>query len=358
MVDDIHDTQEIVVKPLGKQMKALPCYSGATIMGDGRVSLILDVLGVAQQAGLLESVGEAGAGEAEAAAGAVSERQTLLLFRAAGLPQAAVPLSLVARLEEFPRSRVEGSGSRQVVQYRDRILPLVSMAGPLGEEITREPGADPLPVIVFTEGGASVGLIVEEILDVVEEEVRIRDNTRRPGVLGAAIVAGKVTDFLDLRVVLASGGMGGGAATGRRLEILLAEPSAFQRALMRNDLEMAGHRVIEAASAEEAARKLTGAVDILAADVSMVDPPGGGEGAGRSRFPLRQHASEFGVGVLALQGGAVTESVAAGGEVSCKYDREAVLASIQRLAAALERSAPATAARAQSPAGAVPAGRV
>ncbi|MBN8729787.1 MAG: hypothetical protein J0L64_04540 [Acidobacteria bacterium] len=126
---------------------------------------------------------------------------------------------------------------------------------------------------------------------------------------------------------------------------------------MRNDLEMAGHRVIEAASAEEAARKLTGAVDILAADVSMVDPPGGGEGFGRQRFPLRQHALEYGVGVLALQRDPVTESGAAGREVSCKYDREGMLASIQRLAAALERSAPATAARAQSPEANVPAGR-
>ena len=357
VVDDIHDTQEIVVKPLGKQLKALPCFSGATIMGDGRVSLILDVLGVAQQAGLAVGGAEAGAGEGAAAAGAISERQTLLLFRAAGLPQAAVPLSLVARLEEFPRSRVEGSGTRRVVQYRDRILPLVSIAGMLPGDASGETAADPLPVIVFTEGGASVGLIVEEILDVVEEEVRIRDNTRRPGLLGAAIVAGKVTDFLDLRVVLAEAGMSAGAATGRRLEILLAEPSPFQRALMRNDLEMAGYRVIEAASAEEAARKLSGAVDILAADASMVNPAGSGEGAGRSHFPLREHASEFGVGVLALQRDPVTDGAAGGGEVSCKYDREGVLASIERLAAALERSAPATAARGQSPAGGVRAGR-
>jgi len=335
VVDDIHDTQEIVVKPLGKQLKALPCYSGATIMGDGQVSLILDVLGVAQQAGLLEQNLEAGM-EAGEAAGGGSERQTLLLFRAAGLAQAAVPLSLVARLEEFPRERVEGGGQRQVVQYRDRILPLVSMAGLLGEDDAGERAADPLPVIVFTEGGASVGLIVEEILDVVEEEVRIRDNTRRAAVLGSAIVAGRVTDFLDLRVVLAAAGMAGaGTPAGRRLEILLAEPSPFQRALIRNDLEMAGYHVTEAASLEEAARKLTAAVDILAADVSMVDPPAAGP---ERRFPLREHASEFGIGVLALQRDPVSGDAPGTGELRCKFDREGMLESIQRLAAALGKS--------------------
>jgi two-component system, chemotaxis family, sensor kinase CheA len=268
VVDDIHDTQEIVVKPLGKQLKALPCYSGATIMGDGHVSLILDVLGVAQQAGLLADNPHAASAE-EAAAAVSSERQTLLLFRAAGMAQGAVPLSLVARLEEFPRERVEGGGERQVVQYRDRILPLVGMGALIGQSApTAE--ADPLPVIVFTEGSASVGLIVDEILDVVDEEIRIRDNSRRPAVLGSAIVNGRVTDFLDLRVVLAAAGIGGtGALAGRRLEILLAEPSPFQRALIRNDFEMAGYHVTEAASLEEAARKLNSSVDILAADVSL-----------------------------------------------------------------------------------------
>jgi two-component system chemotaxis sensor kinase CheA len=127
VVDGINDTQEIVVKPLGKQLKGLTLYAGATIMGDGRVALILDVLGIGQRSGVLaESLEQArGAGQQKTQADA--SKQRLLLFRAGSFARLAVPLSLVARLEEFPRSAVEHASGGQVVQYRDRILPLVSL---------------------------------------------------------------------------------------------------------------------------------------------------------------------------------------------------------------------------------------
>ena len=127
VVDGINDTQEIVVKPLGKQLKGLTEYAGATIMGDGRVALILDVLGIGQRSGVLAEGREQARAAAEKNAQAGVEQQRLLLFRAGSFERLAVPLSLVARLEEFPRSSIEYAGGCQVVQYRNRILPLVPL---------------------------------------------------------------------------------------------------------------------------------------------------------------------------------------------------------------------------------------
>ena len=141
VVDGINDTQEIVVKPLGKQLKGLTVYAGATIMGDGRVALILDVLGIGQRSGVLAESREQARAAAEQKAQSGIEQQRLLLFRAGSFERLAVPLSLVARLEEFPASAIEHAGGGQVVQYRNRILPLVSLRAVL-EPGAPEPDAD------------------------------------------------------------------------------------------------------------------------------------------------------------------------------------------------------------------------
>ena len=127
VVDGINDTQEIVVKPLGKQLKGLTLYAGATIMGDGRVALILDVLGIGQRSGVLAEFVEQARGSGQQKGAGGDEQQRLLLFRAGSFARLAVPLSLVARLEEFPQSSIEHASGGQVVQYRNRILPLVSL---------------------------------------------------------------------------------------------------------------------------------------------------------------------------------------------------------------------------------------
>src|SRR5262249_13739305 len=115
VVDDIHDTEEIVVKPLQKQIKGVAAFSGATIMGDGRVALILDVLGLAQRAGVVSGARERALSEKPAAAtGPVGDRQTVLLCATRGGGRMAIPLALVSRLEEFPRSAVERVGGQDV----------------------------------------------------------------------------------------------------------------------------------------------------------------------------------------------------------------------------------------------------
>ena len=119
VVDGINDTQEIVVKPLGKQLKGLTLYAGATIMGDGRVALILDVLGIGQRSGVLAEFFEQTRASGQQKAPVEIEQQRLLLFRAGSFARLAVPLSLVARLEEFPQSAIEHASGGQVVQYTD-----------------------------------------------------------------------------------------------------------------------------------------------------------------------------------------------------------------------------------------------
>jgi len=202
LVDEINDTEEIVVKPLGKQLKGLCCYAGATIMGDGKVALILDVAGVAVRGGVAGAKAAARGKQAESEDAAEAEKHALLLFRVGEDRRVGIPLSAVARLEEFPRSALEQGAGRRVVQYRGEILPLCSVAEALGACETQ--GQDgPLQVVVYSNKGRSLGLVVERILDIVAEAY-----TKRPakgGALeGVAVIQGKVTDILDVEALAQS----------------------------------------------------------------------------------------------------------------------------------------------------------
>jgi two-component system, chemotaxis family, sensor kinase CheA len=346
VVDGINDTQEIVVKPLGKQLKGLTVYAGATIMGDGRVALILDVLGVGQRSGVLAELREQShaAGEQKAQAGL--ELQRLLLFRAGSFERLAVPLSLVARLEEFPQSSIERAGGRQVVQYRNRILPLVPLRAVLEPGAPEpDPPADPAQVIVFNDdsngGDRSVGVVVDQILDVAEEAITVRQPTGRKGLLGSAVVSKRVADFLDLNYVLraaAEDWFEDGRRSGGK-NILVAEASAFSRGLIRSGLDMAGYRVIEAANQEEVLRELEQqAVDIV---VTALDfPPNGGSAL---RAAMRRRPEWEGIPVLALANSARQMERHGERGAGCqdfedcqvKFDREGMLESVARLASAL-----------------------
>jgi two-component system chemotaxis sensor kinase CheA len=256
VVDGINDTQEIVVKPLGKQLKGLTLYAGATIMGDGRVALILDVLGIGQRAAVFGESHEPARATEKEKSQSKAELQRLLLLRAGSFERLAIPLSLVARLEEFPRSAIEHAVGGQVIQYRGRILSLVSLRTVLDPgDLDSGPLSDPVQVVVFNDGDHSVGMIVDEIVDVVEEAVTIRRKATRKGLLGSAVIGKRVTDFLDLNQVIDAARESwingtDGSASGRR--ILIADPSAFTRGMIRSGLDISGYVVLEAANLEEA----------------------------------------------------------------------------------------------------------
>jgi two-component system chemotaxis sensor kinase CheA len=198
VVDEINDTEEIVVKPLGKQLKGITCFAGATIMGDGRVALILDVLGLAQHANVIAEVHDRSVAGKTKAAERTDERQTLLLFNAGQNSRMAIPLSMVARLEEFPRAQIERSGGQDVIQYRGQILPLIEISGYLPNASAAPAQSDPVQVVVYSECGRSVGLVVSRINDIVEEALTVKREAGRDGILGSVVIQDKVTDLLDV----------------------------------------------------------------------------------------------------------------------------------------------------------------
>lgn len=209
VVDEINDTQEIVVKPLGKQLKGVSCFAGATIMGDGKVALILDVLGLAQQSRVVAEVHGRTSHHENAAAEArkqQDQKQTLLLFSVGEGSRMAIPLSMVARLEEFQRSSVELSAGKPVVRYRGQILPLIQVSEhlPIAGATSGTPEKDSMQVVVYTEKGRSVGLVVGKIDDIVSEVITEKRHAFGNGILGSIVVQDQVTDLLDVHSIIRS----------------------------------------------------------------------------------------------------------------------------------------------------------
>jgi two-component system chemotaxis sensor kinase CheA len=204
VVDEINDTEEIVVKPLGKQLKSVSSFAGATIMGDGRVALILDVLGLAQRANVVSEVRDRTMSEKVVQAHkAANTRQALLLFDAGQGSRMAIPLSMVARLEEFPQSAVEHAGAQEVVRYRGQILPLIRVSKHV--PVVRKTATDQnelMQVVVYSEQGRSVGLVVGRINDIVDETITVKRHACGNGIFGSVVIQDKVTDLLDVQAVI------------------------------------------------------------------------------------------------------------------------------------------------------------
>src|SRR5450631_427407 len=206
IVDEITDTEKIVVKPLGKQLKGISAYSGATIMGDGRVALILDVPGLAQRARVIAEAREPAQDEAHSEAGVEGSRDehALLLAENGVEGRVAIPLSLVARLEEFPRSVVERAGDQEVMQYRGQIIPLVRLSQviPATSDAEVQANAGSIQVVVYAEGNRTVGLIVDRIIDIVEQRAGLESLAPRAGIVGSFVTQRHVTDLLDMPAIV------------------------------------------------------------------------------------------------------------------------------------------------------------
>jgi len=209
VVNEINDSEEIVVKPLSKQLRGLKIFAGATIMGDGKVALILDVVGLAQNASILSEVRDGALAEktAERLAGQDQnqvEKQTFLLFAGPDDARMALPLSAVERLEEFLAADVEKSGGEWVIQYRGKILPLIRLDVVLEERRTRlrhpkqavSPG--PLQVLVSNDEGRTIGIVVERILDIVKDRAEVKSPAVREGIVCAVVINDRVTELIDL----------------------------------------------------------------------------------------------------------------------------------------------------------------
>jgi len=203
VVDKILDTEEIVVKPMATQLKGVTVYSGATIMGDGKVALILDVLGLAHSSRVLSK-------DRSRSHLDVTNRpkdtsgltQTLLVLGTGGNRRLAIPISQVARLEKVPSSLIEYTNNQEVVQYRGHILPLIRLANVLGIEEAEKPTDGLLNVVVYIENEHNYGLVVNRVLDIVETTFEVSEACRSEGLLGSMILQGYVTDLADLPSII------------------------------------------------------------------------------------------------------------------------------------------------------------
>jgi two-component system chemotaxis sensor kinase CheA len=333
VVDRVFDTEEIVVKPVAPILRHITMFSGNTILGDGSVIMILDPNGVARGAGITAEGRAEDQQTASATGGIRSDSSTsLLLFRAGDQTPKAVPLGLVARLEDIPVERIEMSGGTPVVQYRGQLMPMVPIAGHW-----EAPASGRQAVLVFTEGQRSMGLMVDEILDVVEEPLLIQPGSDRLGYLGSAVIAERVTDVIDTVYWLSHAGGDWfrgdrkSSASNQKPRLLLIDDSPFFRHLVVPALSAAGFDVTAVESPAEALRLRDAGVEFeaLISDIEMPEM----DGLSFARN-VRASGGWMRLPLVALSSRAEPEDVARGREAGftdyvAKYDRDALLSSLR-----------------------------
>lgn len=340
IVDRVFDTEEIVVTPVAPVLRQIPLFSGNTILGDGSVILILDPNGVAAESGDMKLPAAAVAEASEHAENSMSDRVALLIFRAGDRTPKAVPLALVARLEEIDVGKVEDSHGQKLVQYRDQLMPLVPIEDGFG---MREEGMQ--PVIVFSEGDRSMGLIVDEILDIVEDRINVELVSERQGFLGSAKIDGQATDIIDTGHFLARAFEDWFGApnilenqASRKKRLLLVDDSPFFRNLLTPMLSVAGYDVTSVDSARTAMAYCEKGVqfDIIISDIEMPDMDGFAfaeavrDGTGWASVPM-----------VALSSLSSSSDIERGREVGfddylSKSDREALIETLEQTLSAAE----------------------
>ena len=204
VVDEINDTEEIVVKPLSKQLKGVPVFAGATIMGDGRVALILDVLGLTNRAGMAIQHSEGSrVDQLEKGSDGIGGRETLLIVKVGETGQLAIPLAMVARLEEIKMAALEQACGKEVIQYRGEILPIIQLCHVLCyQESPDADSGDALQMVVISHGQRRIGLVVDRIVDIVDEQLKAKRASTKQGILCSAVIQGHVTDVLDVQQLI------------------------------------------------------------------------------------------------------------------------------------------------------------
>ncbi|NIX74995.1 hybrid sensor histidine kinase/response regulator [Microvirga terricola] len=341
LVDGVFHTEEIVVKPMSSKLRHIQLFSGNTILGDGAVVLIIDPNGLARMVGSGSEDGrfQNDDGLEKASAGS-QETTTLLVFRGGGESLKAVPLSLVTRLEEIDADTIEWLGGRPLVQYRGRLMPLVASDETM--EIRRD-GQQAL--VVFSDGDTSMGLAVEEIVDIVEGKLDIELIAERSDLIGSAVVRGRATEIVNIAHYLPLVHETWARSTASRSDaaatVLLVDDSAFFRDMLTPVLKASGYKVHGAARVEEAIQILgSGAhVDVLITAIDLAD---------RSGFELvealRGSTRFASLPVIALAVRHDAQQIAQAHrlnvtELVAKFDRDGLLSALSELQGSLEKAA-------------------
>lgn len=276
VVDGVFHTEEIVVKPMSTKLRHIDMFSGNTILGDGAVIMIIDPNGIAKALGTSVAAShEIADDNAASRANAAEQLTSLLVFRAGSSQPKAVPLGLVTRLEEIAADKIELSNGRYMVQYREQLMPLVQMAG----VSVQTSGAQ--PILVFADDGRSMGLVVDEIIDIVEEKLHIEVAGSQDGILGSAVIKGQATEVIDVGHFLPMAFADWFSRKEMRpsqsaQSVLLVDDSAFFRNMLAPVLKAAGYRVRVAPNAQEglAALRSGQTFDVVLTDIEMPDMNG------------------------------------------------------------------------------------
>ncbi len=331
IVDRVFDTEEIVVKPVSPVLRNIEFYSGNTILGDGSVIMILDPNGIASATGQGSGIPDSD-DTAVAAIGHAEEKSTMLIFRAGNKDELkAVPLALVARLEEVDMAETETSHGQVVVQYRGHLMPLIPFSD---DHEWKSEGRQ--PVLVFTDRERSMGLVVDDIVDIIEEPLNIELSADMDGLIGSAIIDGKATDVIDAGYFLtrafpdwfgadsASDAVSGDSSSRR---VLLVDDSPFFRNLLSPLLSVAGYEVVSVESAADALklRDSGNSFDVIISDIEM---PGMNGFEFAEAVRADHHWKD--VPMVALSSHATDKDFERGREVGfsdyvAKFDREALV---------------------------------
>jgi two-component system chemotaxis sensor kinase CheA len=341
VVDGVFHTEEIVVKPMSTKLRHIDMFSGNTILGDGAVIMIIDPNGIAKALGAAGGASHEIADEnAAMRANAAEQLTSLLVFRAGSTQPKAVPLGLVTRLEEIATDKIELSNGRYMVQYRDQLMPLVQMNGVSVQT------AGSQPILVFADDGRSMGLVVDEIIDIVEERLNIEVAGSQEGILGSAVIKGQATEVIDVGHFLPMAFADWFSRKEMRpsassQSVLLVDDSAFFRNMLAPVLKAAGYRVRVAPNAQEGLVALrSGQVfDVVLTDIEMPDM-NGFEFAEVIRAD--QHFS--GLPIIALSSMVSPAAIERGRlagfhDYVAKFDRPGLIAALKEQTAELHRAA-------------------
>jgi two-component system chemotaxis sensor kinase CheA len=267
IVDQIYDTEEIVVKPKSELLRDIDIYSGMTILGDGGVIMILDPNGLARRVGEADGI-KPEEDTHRLAAPSDDEQVSFLLFSTGDKNPKAIPLELVARLEEIEMNKVEYSSGQPVVQYRNTLMRLMVFEG------MEMPTGGTCEVMVFQYDGRIMGMVVKEILDIVKAPYVLKMRSTRAGLMGSMVLSTKTTDIIDIGHYIAEifGKAPQQASSEVRQRLLFAEDSPFFRNLTLPFLEQAGFEVIAVDSGEAALEVLYSGkqqIDVVVTDIEM-----------------------------------------------------------------------------------------
>lgn len=342
VVDALHDSEEIVVKPMGRHLKNCGYVAGATILGDGHVALILDIAGIASHAELRVADDDGNNKEEIAIASSSENVQTLMVFSNDPREQFAVPMGVVNRIERVRRDQIDTVGGREILQYRHASLPLISIEKAIN--CRPRPDLDRMFIVVFEVRGKEVGLIAPKLDDIRRVECEIDTTTfHEPAVAGSLVLDGHTIRVLDLYemarklspewFVDAEEAKPKSVREGKR-RILLAEDSSFFQKQVKGFLENAEYEVTAAFDGQEAWEILIEdptRFDLVLTDVEMPRMNGFEFCA-----QIRKNPRTKDLPVIALTSLAGSEDIKKGYEVGVndyqiKMDREKLIESVRNL---------------------------